>query len=97
MRTIIYIAVVDYTSPTALKRCISDLHAFCRVAQVPQPTPCVCKEGDSFEIDITALPEYTALLWLHLLCNLSALNHHYSVELRQLNTYALNLSGSDDL
>lgn len=90
MRFVIRIMIVGYASPTQRKRYTRDLFAFCRVAQIQRPSLLPWPEEDYFEIDLTDLPEYKALLWLHTLCNLANLNEHFVVEFQQRDSYSFS-------
>mgnify|MGYP000768050945 FL=1 len=87
MREVIRILIVDYKSATEKKRHTRDLFAFCKVARIQQPILLPLKGEDCYEIDITDRSERTALLWLHILCDLAALNEHFVVEFQQRDLY----------
>lgn len=91
MRYVIRIMIVDYTSPTHRQKHTRDLFAFCKAAQILKPSLLPGPEEDYFEIDLTNQPERIALLWLHILSDLSALNHHFVIELQQRDTYSFSL------
>ena len=87
MREVIRIMIVDYKSATERKKHTRDLTAFCRVAHIHQPLLLPLPGEDCFEIDLIDLNERTALLWLHILCDLALLNPHFVVELQQREVY----------
>lgn len=90
MRHVIRIMIVDYPSPTHRLRHRRDLFAFCRAAQIQKPSLLPGPGEDYFEIDVTDLPERKALLWLHILSDLAALNPHFVVELQQRDSYSFS-------
>lgn len=75
-------------SATEKRRHIRDLSAFCKAARIQQPSLLPLPGEDCYEIDLTGLSEHTALLWLHILCDLAALNPHIVVELQQRELYS---------
>lgn len=87
MREVIRIMIVDYRSATEKKRHIRDLFAFCKAARIQQPSLLPLPGEDCYEIDLTGLTEHKALLWLHILCDLAALNPNFAVELQQREFY----------
>ena len=84
MKYVIRILIPDCTEPSYIEKYKRDLSAFCRVAQIRKPVPQSLPSGDALVIDLKGLSEYKQLLWLHILCDLAALNHHYIVELYPL-------------
>lgn len=91
MKYIIRIAIVDWSEPNEIEKYRRDLMSFCRIAQIRKPVLQMSATGDSFAIDLSGLCEHTQLLWLHLLCDLAALNAHYSTELVALpDSWPLN-------
>ena len=91
MKYIIRIAIVDWSEPNEIEKYRRDLMSFCRIAQIRKPVSQMSATGDSFAIDLSGLCEHTQLLWLHLLCDLAALNAHYSTELVALpDSWPLN-------
>lgn len=87
MKEVIRILIVDYKSPTDKRRHISDLIAFCKAAHIQQPSLLPLKGQDCYEIELTDLPERTALLYLHILCDFAALNPNFVVELQQRESF----------
>ncbi len=88
MRDVIRIMIVDYKSATDRKRHTRDLFAFCKAARIQQPVLLPFPTEDYYEIDLAGLSEHTALLWLHILGDLAALNPHFVVEFQQRETYS---------
>lgn len=88
MRYVIRILIVDYSSPTHRLKHKRDLFAFCKAAQIQKPSLLPGPAEDCFEIDLTDLPERKALLWLHILSDLAALNPHFVVEFQQRDSYS---------
>ena len=80
--------IVDYKSPTQKKKHTRDLFAFCKAARILPPSLLPLPGEDCYEIDLTGLCEHKALLWLHILCDLAALNPHFAVELQQREVYS---------
>lgn len=91
MRYVIRIMIVDYTSPTHRQKHTRDLFAFCKAAQIQKPSLLPGPAEDYFEIDLTDLPERKALLWLHILSDLAALNPHFVVEFQERDSFSLSL------
>lgn len=83
--------IVDYTSPTHRQKHTRDLFAFCKAAQIQKPSLLPGPAEDYFEIDLTDLPERKALLWLHILSDLAALNPHFVVEFQERDSFSLSL------
>lgn len=84
MKYVIRILFPSWNEPNDIEKYRRDLFSFCKIAQIRKPVPQNLPGKDAFVIDLKGLPEYTQLLWLHILSDLSALNRHYSVELYPL-------------
>lgn len=87
MKEVIRIMIVDYESEAEKTKCKNDLFRFCQTARIRKPVLLPLKGGDCYRVDLTGLNEHTALLWLHVLCDLAALNPHYCVELQQREVF----------
>lgn len=83
--------IVDYTSPTHRLKHTRSLFAFCKAALIQKPLLLPGPAEVCFEIDLTDLPERKALLWLHMLSDLAALNPHFVVEFQERDSFLLSL------